>query len=564
MSLASILCDLLLFFGLVFGLGLPWVVSSRLDSAEKLAVGAAIGVVQIFGFAWVVYCAGLPGMTFLALPALAMASLGLRWRALSGFFSDSPVQGLSGRQLLFTAWCVGWLALVRSYGGGEWSADWHEHYQRTLFFLDRQPLETLFLDTYRLPARPPLANLVTGAGLALTDTNFAHFQLFSTFFSTLLFLPAVLLARHFARGRGGGDATLLLMLMLSPFVLQNATFAWTKLLTAFFILVAVACYVRGLAQNDATRRTIAVGAMAAALLTHYSAGPYAAGLAIAQIVLLWSRRKERPMWRELVLQAGLTAVLLATWVAWSLVHYGAHTTFLSNTTATVGTGLSTGAWLSRRIGNAFVTLIPHPLRLTDYRFIAQTSPLGFVRDYCFTIYQTTLPGAFGSAGLLLLAWCGLHRRSPTQGPAERQFWRWFPAGVLLLSVATASWPDRWGFAHIYLPALVVMGLALVAARLGDMPAGIRRCWMAALALDWVRGIVLHFYLQATIRVPPNAFTDLMQGKTFEYGLVTTKNLLFKLVCGYTFVADGNLAPGLVVAFLLMLGILAGKQALRAR
>jgi len=89
MSLASILCDLLLFFGLVFGLGLPWVVSSRLDSAEKLAVGAAIGVVQIFGFAWVVYCAGLPGMTFLALPALAMASLGLRWRALSGFFSDS-------------------------------------------------------------------------------------------------------------------------------------------------------------------------------------------------------------------------------------------------------------------------------------------------------------------------------------------------------------------------------------------------------------------------------------------------------------------------------------------
>jgi hypothetical protein len=564
MSLAAILFDLLVFFGLVFGLGLPWVVSGRLDAAEKLAVGAAIGVVQIFGFAWVVYCSGLPRMTFLALPALAMVSLSLRWRALTGFFADSAVQGLSGRQLLFTAWCVGWLALVRSYGGGEWSADWHEHYQRTLFFLDHQSLDTLFLDTYRLPARPPLANLVTGACLALTGTDFAHFQLFNTFFSTLLFLPAALLARHFARGRDGGDATLLLMLMLSPFVLQNATFAWTKLLTAFFVLVAVACYVRGLAQNDSTRRTIAVGAMTAALLTHYSAGPYAVGLAIAQIALLWSRRKEPARWRELGWQAGLTAVLLATWVAWSWFHYGAHTTFFSNTTATVGAGLSVGAWWGRRIGNAFVTFIPHPLRLADYRFIAQTSTLGFVRDYCFTIYQTTLPGALGSAGLLLLTWCGLHRRPPTAGPAERQFWLWFPAGVILLSIATVSWPDRWGVAHICLPALVVMGLALVAARLGEMPAGIRRCWTAALVLDLMLGIVLHFYLQATIRVPPNAFTDLMQGKTFEYGLVTTKNLLFKLVYGYTFVADGNLAPGLVLAFLLMLGILAGKQALRAR
>jgi len=155
----------------------------------------------------------------------------------------------------------------------------------------------------------------------------------------------------------GVVVTVLLMLMLSPFVLQNATFAWTKLLTAFFVLVAVAFYVRGLAQNDATRRTIAVGAMAAALLTHYSAGPYAVGLAIAQIVLLWSRRKERPMWRELVLQAGLTAALLATWFAWSLVHYGAHTTFFSNTTSTVDAGLSVGAavaWVGASVRPAVV------------------------------------------------------------------------------------------------------------------------------------------------------------------------------------------------------------------
>lgn len=561
MSLAAILSELLLFFGLLLGLGLPWVVTSRFEAAEKLALGVGVGLVQIYGFAWIVYLTGLSNVAFLVLPALAAMAIGIRLRALTGFFLDPEVRGLSGRQLLFTAWCIGWLALVRSYGGGEWAADWQEHYERTRFFLDRQPLDTLFLNVYSLPTRPPLANLVAGAGLALSGTDFAHFQLFSTLFSTLLFLPAVLLARHFARGRVGVDAILLLMLMLSPLVVQNATFAWTKLPTAFFVLLAVAFYVCDLPEAKSARRTIAIGALAAALLTHYSALPYAATLAVAQAVLVWTRRRERPMWREIALQAGVAAALLATWLAWSVARYGVHTTFLSSTG---DTSLSLAEWLGRRAWNAYVTLVPHPLRPADYRFIAQTSTLGFVRDYLFNIYQTSLPGAFGVAGLVLLGWCAINRRPPAGCPAERQFWRWFPAGVIALGLATVYWTDRWGVVHICLLPVVIIGVAWLAARFGDVPLLVRRVWAGALMVDTALGIALQFYLQATVHLAPNALSVLAQGKIPELSRVATKNMLLKLILGYKFVADGSLAPSLVVALLSMLIILAAQRVFAVR
>ena len=564
MSLAAILSGLLLFLGLVFGLGLPWVVTSRFEAAEKLALGAGIGLAQIYGLAWIIYLTGLPHAAFLVLPALAAITIGTRLRAFIGFFFDPEVRGLCGRQLLFIAWCLGWLALVRSYGGGEWAADWQEHYERARFFLDRLPLDTVFLNVYSLPARPPLANLVAGAGMALSGTDFAHFQLFSTLFGTLLFLPVVVLARHFARGRSGVDAVLLLMLMMSPLVVQNATFAWTKLPTAFFVLLSVAFYVRGLSEAPSTRRTIASGALAAALLTHYSAGPYVVTLAVAQLVLAWTRRRARPIWRELVFQAGVTAALLATWLAWSLTHYGIPTTFFSNATATGNAGLSLMEWLGRRAWNVYVTFVPHPLRPAEYSFISQASTPGFIRDYLFNIYQTTLPGAFGCAGLVLLAWCAIHRRPPVGCAAERQFWRWFPAGVITLGIASAYWPDRWGVVHICLLPMVIIGLAWLAARLGDVPARVRPIWAGALIVDAALGIALQFYLQATVILAPTALSDLTQGKLLEFSKVTTKNMLLKLALGDKFVADGGLAPGLIVALLSMLMMLAAKQAFAAR
>jgi len=564
MSLVAILCGLALFFGLVFGLGLPWVVTSRLEAPEKLALGAGAGLAQICGFAWIIYLTGLPNVTFFTLPGLAALAIGIRSRALAGLLSDPDVRGLGARQLLFAAWCLGWLALVRSYGGGEWAGDWYEHYERVRFFLDRQPLNTLFTDGYSLPARPPLANLVVGACMAIRRTDFAHFQLFTTLFSTLVFLPAALLGRHFARGRGGVDAVLLLMLMLNPAVVQNATFAWTKLPAAFFVLLAVAFYARGLTEAGSMRRTIAIGALAAALLTHYSAGPYAIILVGAQFALAWSRRQKRSLWRELGLHAGMGLMLLAPWVAWSLVNYGIPGTFLSSTATPGATTPSTVSWLALRARNAYVTLVPHPLRPADYRFIAQTSTLGYARDYLFNIYQTTLPGIFGLAGLVLLAWRAIHRRSPAEHAGERYFWRWFFVGAITLGIAAAYQPDRWGVAHLCLLPVAIAGLAWLAASLREMPALIRRLWTGALLADAVLGIVGHFYLQATAQVAPVTLFELTRGKILVLSQVATKNMLLKQFMNCTFVADGGPAPALVFALLAMLVTLAVWQAFGVR
>jgi len=558
-SILSLLADLLLFVGVVLGLGLPWVVAGRFEVAEKLTLGAGVGLLQIYAFAWLVYWTGLPGAAFFALPVLALGTSAMRLGPLREFRGGHEARSLLGRQVLFMTWCLGWLALVRSYGGGEWSADWYEHYERARFFLERQSLDTVFLHVYGLPARPPLANLVDGAFMALSGTDFAHFQVFNTLGSTLFFLPAVQLLRHFTRDPQKGNAVLLLMLMLNPLVMQNATYSWTKLLVTFYVLAAIAFYVRGLREDDGTRRTLAIAAIAAALLTHYSAGPYAVGLAATEVALVWARRRSPAMWRELFLQAILSAGLLATWFAWSVTHYGGHATFFSNTTVTGDAGISPAEWISRRAWNVFVTLVPHPLHPADYRYIAQTSSLGYVRDYCFNIYQTTLPGAFGAAGLLLLAGVLFQRNPPSGNIAERRFWRWFPAAMFLLGVATVSPPDRWGLVHICLPPLVIVGLAWLAAHFAEVPAILHRIWVAALAIDFILGVALHFFLQATVNLAPTSAADLMQGKILRFSQMTTKNMLLKLLSGATFVADRAPAPVLLLIFLSLLLVLAGWQ-----
>jgi hypothetical protein len=558
MTIVAIVTAIVLFLGLVFGLGLPWVAASRFEPAEKLALGAAAGVLQLYLFAGLVYVTGISSQAFVALPFLAAVAVALRFGAVRALWRSGDVRGILGQQLLFTAWCVGWLALVHSYSGGEWSADWQGHYERTLFFLEHRPLATTFLDLYSLPARPPLANLADGALVALTAKDFAHFQLCNALFSTLCWLPAVVLVRHFARQPAPvSNAVLLLAMMLNALVIQNVTFAWTKLLATSFILLAVGFHVRGLAEDAPARRIIAAGAAAAALVTHYSALPYVLLLGASHLAFAWSQRRRLPVGRELLAGGALAVGLAATWYGWSVVHYGVAGTFLASTTG--APSLAPGAWIACRLWNLFITFVPHPLRRMDYAFIAQNSSLGFAHDYSFTIYQTTLPGAFGVAGLVLWLWVLRHVRAPAAPVAERWFWRGFIPGAILLSVATAYWRDRWGVVHIGLSAVVLIGLAWLAARWDETPSRIRRLWAAALGLDAACGLALHFYLQHILRVSVQDLPALLHGQPVEFSAVSSKNLLLKQILGYRFIGDDGPPAALILPLLAVLLILAIRQ-----
>src|SRR5581483_1398952 len=75
--------------------------------------------------------------------ARKLAAIGTVRRALYGF-------------AFLLLWTIVVLLAIRVYSGGGWTSDWAEHFQRSLYFLDRFPKSTMILGGYQVPARPPM------------------------------------------------------------------------------------------------------------------------------------------------------------------------------------------------------------------------------------------------------------------------------------------------------------------------------------------------------------------------------------------------------------------------
>ena len=272
--------SIVLYLVLIFGLAWPLAARLAWPGPEKLLASATLSTLGVFVIAWAVYVFALPRASLWALPAAAVVGLGLGWRPLRETWRDAEVRGLAVAQLIVMLWCVGWLALVVNYSGGGWTGDWFGHWQRAMFFLERGPRDILFNGFDPVTSRPPLANLVTGAFMALTKIDFAHYQLATTVLGSVAFLPAALLARRFHLRQGFGGhaggrnctALLAVLFMASPMLVQNATFAWTKLPAAFFTLAAVHYFLRAGERESRGAGLWCAATLAAALLAHYSAG----------------------------------------------------------------------------------------------------------------------------------------------------------------------------------------------------------------------------------------------------------------------------------------------------
>jgi len=550
---------LVLFLGLVFGLGLPLVAGWRLTAAEKICGGAAVGVVLLYLFALLDYWLKLPAAAS-GLPLLAaVALLAVRRRACAGLFRDPGARRLLGAWLLVIGWSLGFLALVRCYSGGGWALDWADHYTRALLFLQHRPAHWPLYGGDLLPTRPPLANAVTAVFLALTSGAFPFFQIFTTLLSSLAFLPVWLFAGRFGARAPRAQALVTVLYLLNPSVLENSTFAWTKLLTVFFVLTALYGFLPALAAGSRRRLAAAFALLAAGLLTHYSAGPYAVAIVGAY---LWWRRSgwgRRRFWQEAAICALPAALLLATWFGWSLRAFGAAGTFLTNTSVTETTAHSWAGFAREKSLNLIHTLIPHPLRPVNYTFIAQHSRLGFLRDYCFLLYQVNLPLLFGCVGGPMLCWL-LWREWRAGGAADRRparaFWSWFVGCTIVLGAASYGGIDTWGVAHLCLQSLLGLGLALLAARIDGLARGWRGLLAIGLAVDAVFGIGLQFYLEnqhfSPLAMLTGAGTDILD----RYSTGLWVNLWAKIQHGYEFVGDWPLARPLLLALLAGLFALA--------
>jgi hypothetical protein len=548
--------SLLLFSALAFGPAWPLAARLALDPAEKLCASVVLSLLAAYLVAFAIYLLGLPAAVFWVLPALAVAGLVAGRHALVATARDADARALLAGQLLVTGWCAGWLWFIASYSGGGWTSDWFEHWERAQFFLNRWPLDTKFLGFGALPARPPLANLVTGALLAVSREDFAHYQLFTTLLNSLAFLPAALLARRFHLRRGGGPAGarvvvagLAGLLMLNPSFVENATFAWTKLIAAGFILSGLYFFLRA-HDDDAPPAAgpLCAAGLAAGLLAHYSAGPYVALLAVAWFGVNRGRWGNAAFWRRTV-QLGLVGgLILATWFGWSFAAYGAHTTLLSNSSVAVKDAQS-GNQLLKIALNLRDTLVPHFLRTVDPALLSQRSPWSHARDWFFQLYQVNLLFVFGSvAGVALAA--GLWRDRLAFPPRAVAFWAWFAGGAVLLGVAAHGARDHWGVAHVCLQALAVLGLAYLAARWASLGRGWQRALIAGAAVDFCCGIALQSAAQSQTADLAIALGRAPAGALPLYNDYAVMNLAGKLVHGLAFFGDTLPLPAPVVPGLL--------------
>lgn len=566
---------LVIFLGLVFGLGLPLVVGLPLRAEEKIAFAPGAALIVIYLAAWGIYVFDAPAAWFLLLPAAALAGLGWRSRKVRAVFRDHEARRLLGAYGVWTGWGLGFLALVRCYfgiGAGA-TGDWVEHFQRTCFFLGRWPLDYRFIWLYPLPARPPLANLVTGSFLVLSGETFAFFQVFSALESMLVLLPGWLLCRRLGGGRPAAYAFLLLC-MLNPLLMHNATYPWTKLVTAYFVLAGLHLFLQGRERGSATSFSAGFLFLSAGLLAHYSAAPY---LLVLTLLFLFSRRN-----RGL---AGLTlrtvgrvvlpsALLLSTWFGWSWTHYGPGATVMSNTAATGPDVSSWRGFAAEKLGNLGSSLLPRPLREPAYVPPGPPVPAAAMFDQRFYLfYQLALPFVFGFAGAVILLW-QLGRKyftsAGTGPPAGRRFWALFLAGTILLGLLVPGGRDHNGAAHVSLQPLIVLGLAFLAAEIPNLTRWLRGVLWTGLALDFILGVVLHFSVEhmGLSLVPPEspalraaALSPANLPSLWTEGFLS--NLLAKYYFGLTFVGDAGLSPGLVAAFLACLLALAVWWQIRA-
>jgi hypothetical protein len=547
--LSSPIFSLVIFAGVAVGLAWPLAMRLPLAAAEKLVASVGLSLLGIYLFAGCVYLWALPATTLWVLPALAVLGLAIGARPLAEVYRDADGRAVMIGQLLVTTWCIGWLATVVSYSGGGWVADWVEHWERARFFIEHLPLDHKFLGVYPLTARPPLANLVTAAFLALSRADFAHYQLFSTALASLVFLPAALLARRFGRS-GIAVPVCALLFMVNPLFVENATFAWTKLPAAALTLMGLYFFLR--AQEPGAPPAAALlcaMSLGAGLLAHYSAGPYVFLLAVGWLALGWPHRRAAEWRRATALAASAGALVLATWFGWALHTYGAQQTFFSNSSITAGAAYHGSQWLKILL-NLRDTLVPHFLRPLDQALIAQRSPWGWWRDWFFQCYQLNLWLACGSIAWLTI----IHELVRTSSAATRRdriFWGTFVVGAIALGVATHGARDTWGLTHICLQALVLLGLAFLAARWSGLNRAWRLALLAGATVDLSLGIALHFGVQSYALDAWFARGQPALETLTSYSEMATMNLQGKVVNHLTFFAEG-ISPSWLAPMLLVL------------
>ncbi|HVT89923.1 MAG TPA: tetratricopeptide repeat protein [Tepidisphaeraceae bacterium] len=521
----------------------------RCSASEKLCASMGLSLIILYLAAFIIYWtkADWHWSWLWTIGWLAMGAIS--WRELWPFLQRHVVRTqLFAYALLVTIGLL-LLGLIRHYSGGMWAGDWFEHYQRMRFFLHYLPLDTKFIETYILPSRPPMMHLisayllghfapppsVTAAGNP-DPWGFELFQIVALFLNALVFFPCVLLAGQLAKFGLRRIWLIAALLATCPIFMQNITWPWNKLMAGFFIILSLAFYVRGWRNHSQVRLIASAVSMAAAIIVHYSAGPYAVFLFLHY---LWNFARGKRKLTEALWTSAATATLLITWFGWSILNYGTAGTFGSNTTVT-DAQTSLNDQIKQMGVNIFNTIVPHPLHVSYDRFnidLVQPNPFGVVRDYTFNLYQPNLIFGFGSVGGFLVIYVLIKQLRQ----AERSvawFWTGFVAFVIPVGIAVHSANELFGVMHVCLQPITMIGRTLLAAGFFALTPRMRWGFVFSLVLDVVVGILLQFRMEMhqIIEFMINRFHVV----PISNGLLNCQaiiNSLFRLEHDYTYLGD---------------------------
>jgi hypothetical protein len=518
----------------------------RWNPLEKLCGSIGLSLILLYVVCWAIYCASPRGnrmpvhaAPFFAVSAICLALAAICWRDILGLVRVPSVRrALAGFGFLLL-WTALLMAIIRNYSGGTWFGDWLEHFQRTLFFLQHFPAGTRIFPVYALPARPPMMNVLTAYYLAQTADRFELFQAVFAFLNLLFFLPCYLIMP--ALGRRAKRRTWLLVLLFasSPLLMQNITYSWTKAAAAFYVVLAIWLYLAGWRKRDTVRTTAAFVALAAGLLVHYSAGPYAVILVAHYFLRVFPGRPRK--WHELAAIAAICGLFVGTWLVWSMAVYGSEMTFASNTTVTSSKEYQ-GSTVEKVASNLFDSIVPAILREPSLLSgNASQRTTGAVRDWFFVLYQVNVIFGMGLVGgpvVLWLAFRALRRRRrpklaergkraggkapgrPRRAGATPEQWFWLALTVsgVVLGIAVVGERDRLGVAHLALLSLQAIGLSLLAAAIPWRKRQVAMLVLAGCAVDFGFGVLL----QARVENLENSPGDtVFPGIVFEGGKIET-------------------------------------------
>lgn len=508
-----------------------------LDAEERFAAAWAVGIAvlalaQVAAFVLHVHHAvfGWSVVGAMAIVALAL------WRV-----RPAPGASLWACRPMAALWALGYCgllaaqALLTDYVGGDWYGDWQMHYHFAQVFDGTRSDTYAYNNQYGLTARTPIFNAVGGLAVSLTGDHYWSYQLVASWLNWLFPLPLYLLARD-RWGRRVGS----LVFLLAPvnfWLLHLAWFTWTKLLSAYFLLLGLHFYLRCLSARqaqpaEARREFFAFwGCSLLAFLTHQVAIVYMAAVCAHA---LWGFRGKWGRWlqpRFVALLVVLGALSAGGWYGWLVWRFGLKATLAGSPTAIMA-GSEFG-WKESLLQNLWTSIVPVYLcKLFPWLGVSLT----VMYQAAMSFYCSLVTGALG-VPLLVLLGCRAtarlgrrlrgHRSSREHATREETQALWVFAGVGgLLAMLLHPHPSDHGLAHNAYFTSVLIWLAMAWAVLASSSRTVFRLVAVAMLVEFLLLFWSHIWY---VRNDPLVLDpyDLNRGSRLEDGLVFTAEVVGK-------------------------------------